>query len=560
MSKEILDDENKLKVTWYCKDEKGNGVSTFVPRVLHRVKVEGEANDKYYVCLELCFENGGNVRKMVPLSEIDQVDWYSLDERCIVNACLRNAGKYLGNLVRADLVGAKTEVRYGLERLGIHCVNEKVVFVAGDRVITQSRNKNLPSDFEIAKLPFNLDIDLNLSGQETFAGMRELISLSPEIGRVLVAHVISGITRAAFKKAGLTPCAVLVVVGESGMLKSHYVPHMVQLYNRNNEIRADTRFNSTKRFIEDILFEFCECTAVIDDLHSAESKSIKRANENTAEEIIRRVSDDTGRGYKAGKETVQKSFRGNLVYIGEYMIGKESTVPRSLIVNLTKRPNGQVLDKYQRKQPLLVSTFYYFFIQWYVDHFEEICNEIDGRLTDFRATIANSDIHGRLWETRFYLQVSYMFFLQFCKDSGFIQSEDAVKEYQSFERQLVGLIQEQQKRFVENRGNSKELDYLKIISNLYRNKKICLADSVEKYNPDKHDGLIYYDCLCVRRKNLEKLLKKFFRDIQIDDVIRALDEKKALKRVQDKRTVKISVLNKKVGSIRFYAIWLHMLD
>ena len=39
---------------------------------------------------------------------------------------------------------------------------EKVVFVAGDRVITQSRNKNLPSDFEIAKLPFNLDIDLNL--------------------------------------------------------------------------------------------------------------------------------------------------------------------------------------------------------------------------------------------------------------------------------------------------------------------------------------------------------------------------------------------------------------
>ena len=189
-----------------------------------------------------------------------------------------------------------------------------------------------------------------------------------------------------------------------------------------------------------------------------------------------------------------------------------------------------------------------------------ICNEIDGRLTDFRAIIANSDMHGRLWETRFYLQVSYMFFLQFCKDSGFIQSEDAVKEYQSFERQLVGLIQEQQKKFVQNTGNSKELDYLRIISNLYRDKKICLADSVEKYNPDKHDGLIYYDCLCVRRKNLEKLLKKFFRDIQIDDVIRALDEKKALKRVQDKRTVKISVLNKKVGSIRFYAIWLHMLE
>ena len=41
---------------------------------------------------------------------------------------------------------------------------------------------------------------------------------------------ISGIIRAAFKEAGMTPCAVLVIVGKSGMLKSHYVPHLVQLY------------------------------------------------------------------------------------------------------------------------------------------------------------------------------------------------------------------------------------------------------------------------------------------------------------------------------------------
>ena len=72
-------------------------------------------------------------------------------------------------------------------------------------------------------------------------GMRELISLSPEIGRVLVAHVISGIIRAAFKEAGFNPCNVLMVIGKSGMLKSHYVPHLVQLYNRSDGIKAEFR-------------------------------------------------------------------------------------------------------------------------------------------------------------------------------------------------------------------------------------------------------------------------------------------------------------------------------
>lgn len=232
--------------------------------------------------------------------------------------------------------------RYGLDRTGIHHINDTIVFVAGDRVIARSSASEADSAFELEQLPFRLDIDETIDISTAIDGMMRLISLSPEIGPVLVAHAISGIIRAAFKEVGMTPCAVLVIVGKSGMLKSHYVPHLTQLYNRADGIGPVTRFNSTKRFIEDALYEYSECTAVVDDLHTAESKGIKRRNEEAFEEIIRRIADDTGRGRMDGKMQVQRPFRGNAVFIGEYSIGKASTIPRALIANITKPPKGLV--------------------------------------------------------------------------------------------------------------------------------------------------------------------------------------------------------------------------
>lgn len=454
----------------------------------------------------------------------------------------------------------QTVTSHKFDKLGITYSEEGVVFVAGDRVITRPSDTNSAVEIKPRVLGCRLDIDTMLSKDQAFEGMRELIRLSPEIGRMLVAHVIFGLTGAGFKKAGFTSCAVLAVTGKSGMLKSNYVPQITQLYNRADGIRADTRFNSTKRFIEDILSERDECTVVIDDLHTAEAKSIKRNNEITAEEIIRRVSDNTGRGHKEGNSTVQKKFGCNVVFIGEYVIGRESTVPRALVVNLTKKIDGVVLDKYQRKQPLLVSTFYYYFLQWYVKYFEDIYMWIDERLTQFRAANVNSYLHGRLLDIQFYLEISYMLFLEFCKESGFISEEDALDEYGDFHNQVYKVVHEQQNRYDSSELKAENEDYLKLISKLYRKGKFRLADSADAYRPEEHDGLIYYECLCLRRERLEKRLHKISQDININDVISRLAKQKALKLCGDKRTVKISTLNKSVGAKRFCAIWLHLLE
>lgn len=536
---------------FYDESEDPKPVCTFIPEVICLNRIIGSDEQRETVRVKLHFKDGESTEAEIPISRLNQVDWFKIDSRCIVNSQHRRVLDYIADSIRAGIYDAPTETMHSFDRLGIHHLGNTVVFAAGDRVITPSSATESDLNFKLGQLPFRLDIDPEISPKEAFEGMEELIGLSPEIGRVLVAHTISGITRNAFKEAGITPCAVLVILGESGMLKSHYVPHMVQLYNRADGIGAVTRFNSTKRYIEDVLYEYSECTAVIDDLHTAESTGIKRRNEDTAEEIIRRIGDDTGRGRMDGHSHVQKQFRGNVVFIGEYTIGKASTIPRALVVNLTKRPNGIILDKYQRGKRLLVSTFYFHFIQWYVNHFEDIRNEIDVRLSDFRRkyAVSDSDIHGRLRDTQFYLCASYMIFLQFCQDSGFLFKEDALDEYGRFDVYLAQLIRAQQNKYKSDKEKD-VIDYLDLIRNLYQKGNFRLPKRKEDFNPDKHDGLIYYNCLCLRRKRLDQKIRSIHPNANIDDCIRYLNTKNALKLVESKNTVQITG----IGGKRFYAI------
>ena len=538
---------------FYDEGEDPKPVCTFIPEVICLIKIIGSEGQRETVRVKLHFKDGESTEAEIPTSQLNQVDWFKIDRRCIVNSQHCRVRDYIADSIRAGIYNAPTETMHSFDRLGIHHLSNTVAFAAGDRVITPSSATESDLNFELGQLPFHLNIDPEISPEEAFKGKEELIGLSPEIGRVLVAHVISGITRDAFKEAGITPCAVLVIVGESGMLKSNYVPHMVQLYNRADGIGAVTRFNSTKRYIEDVLYEYSECTAVIDDLHTAESTGIKKRNEDAAEEIIRRIGDDTGRGRMEGRSHVQKQFRGNVVFIGEYTIGKASTIPRALVAHLTKRPNGVILDKYQRGKKLLVSTFYFYFIQWYVNHFEDIRNEIDARLSNFRRKYAasDSDIHGRLRDTQFYLCASYMILLQFCQDSGFLSKGDALDEYGRFDVYLAQLIRTQQSKYKSDK-EKEVIDYLSLIQNLYQKGSFRLSKKKEDFDPDKHDGLIYYNCLCLRRKRLDKKIRNVHPNANIDECIRYLNIKNALKVVEDKNSVQITGTN----GIRFYAIKL----
>ena len=533
--------------------EDGSPICNFSLRVESFIDVICDQVKEDWIRVELTFENGVVKTKELPLSGLDKMTWNEIDPTCILYSKEHIAAMQIANWIRSQLTDdLPRETRYKVNEVGMHHIGDTVVFAAADRVITQSSGNNFHVEVS-DEVGLRLDVDESITLPEAYAGVLELISLVPGVGEVLLAHTTSGIIRGAFVKAGFTPNAVLMVVGKSGMMKSSYVPQITQLYDRANGAKANTRFNSSTSFIEEDMGEYRHCTYVIDDIHTGSSSSIKRRNETTAEEMLRRISDDTGRGRKNGKELVQHTFEGNAVYISEYVIGVESTVARMLCVEMTPKPDGKVLDKYQREKKLLMPTFYLYFIQWYVDKFEDIRKMIDIRLAKFRESKVLSQVHGRLADTLFYLMISEMVLLEFLVEHQLLTFEQASAAFCEFELLVFKLIDKQQRKLDSHDSRSTEMNYLRLISELFHNGAFNLAPSIGEFDTCKHDGTIHKDYLCLRGDSLDKIVcRKSGCDLKF--LVNHLKAQDALKLVSAKNTVQLK------NGKRFYAIKLSKLD
>ena len=511
-----------------------------------------------WVQIELDF--GNDIKKDVdlPLSSIDKADWNKMDPRCNVSFKVKNASALIAGYIRSQLsdTSLPRKTQYVLKEIGLHNIDGKKIFLAGDRVFTRSSDTHSFGVKYGGKL-FKLDIDDNFSPQEAFKGMTELISLVPGVGFLLLVYAIAGIIREAFIEAGLTPETILMVIGKSGMMKSSYIVQITQLYNRNSGVRADSRFDATLSFIEKYLSKYRNCTVTIDDIHTAASSKIKNRNETTAEEIVRQISDNIGRGHMVGNELVQDKFDGNAVFIGEYPIGSGSTTPRMLYVEFTERPDGKILHKYQCEKKLLMPTFYSYFIQWYVDNFEDIKKTIIDRLTKFRTASTMPQVHGRLADTLFYLQASALIMLEYCAESEFISEDEAIRLFEKFEIYVFQLINNQQHIYSQQSSVPADLNYLNIIMGMYNGSAFTLAKDVKRFDPDKHDGLIHYKCLCIRCDKLDAIMSLRLESYNRTKMINELKDKGALKLNNDgKNTIQIgSALKGK----RFLAIYLDKL-
>lgn len=271
------------------------------------------------MCLEVQFRDGGRRNAEISLSGLDQIKWSEFDPRCIVFSNDRYVAKQLANIIRSQLTDdIPLEVQLDVNSVGLNHYNGSICFVAGGKTIVSSLDNIFPA-CRFNDISLRLDYDDKLSSIDAFKGVAEIVSLCPGVGMILLDYAISGIIREAFVTTGFIPEAVLMVVGKSGMLKSSYVPQITQIYNRNEGVRANTRFNSSKRFIEDTLSMYRHCIVVIDDLHTASISSIKRQNEATAEEIIRRISDNVGRGRKNGKKWFNNVSREMLYLSGSIL-------------------------------------------------------------------------------------------------------------------------------------------------------------------------------------------------------------------------------------------------
>ena len=536
-------------------------VGNFIPITVDKLEENDDGKIKTYIRLFLLFSNGTKSESYIlPLAGVKDIDWFSLNELCQTDPDCTKAGRYLASILQYGLTSTPTKPKPLIGRLGFHKINDMLLFYAGEQNIICSHGIGLKSDIVLNPPPNKLAIDPNLSEREACIRMMALVNLSPEIGNFTFTYNLANNMRDAYSEVWKPPRFLLFLEGVSGIKKTTITTLQTQLWDRDKSIVEPSQLKSSFPAARKIISEANTPVVILDDLFPADSNEITRDIEKQFEMLVRFIGNQKSPAIMKGNEVLEKEPRCGVIVMGEYEVSTGSEAARCLIAKVTLPADRVKLQKCS-DEPLVVSSFYWFFMTWYISNYDRICELLKDWLLAYRHM--NLGVHDRLQETHWNLNSAYKIFLIYCTEKGFTAPENAKNQHNFFLRQLINVIREQDKR-VKNNGNSKteNPDYLNIIRSIYKSKHFLLADSRKKFKDTKHDGLIYYDCLCVRREKLMEKIKQIVSKATLDDVVNALLDQDALKKGTKRNVIQISGNVDKDGKnsgIRFYAIKLQKL-
>ena len=78
-------------------------IATFIPTVLALVKVVGSDGESESVRVGLHFGDGTSTEALIPISNLDTVDWFGVDHRCLLNSGCRWAKRHIAVIIRAGV-------------------------------------------------------------------------------------------------------------------------------------------------------------------------------------------------------------------------------------------------------------------------------------------------------------------------------------------------------------------------------------------------------------------------------------------------------------------------
>jgi len=528
----------------------------------HRIP---EASPTTLIKLKMNFNDGNDNMFIVPLLELDKVNWVDKDMRCIHNEDIprAKAQRHIANNIRKKLAdpGVKTETQYRLSRVGLHIINGEPVFCTGGAVIRSPHVNTNELVIEPDKIPCTLDVDLDITEEEAVMDMLELISLFPDVGRILLAYNFLYLMRELYVYAWKAPRFCVYTYGQTDSRKTSFGAFISQLYNRSTGIKNPPRLDSSIPQSVQIIFSSSDCVHVFDDLCPSDSKDIQRHQEKTFYQIVRIIGDGIEPGRVKGFNIDMPPPRSGVILNGEYILGVDSDASRFLGINV-EPPSKETLQRlvvFQKDKPLVVSTVYHYFIQWFISNYDwakvflrewwDVYSKAD------YVAFEGLKLHGRLKETHYYLNTAYIMFLEYCTEKGFIPESNAKELQQAFLELLSDLVGAQQMRVEQCKLNSEsrpsvQVDYLSYIRKLYLDGTIRLAPSVKDFNDETHDGVVHLGRLFIYGESFRRI----FDDANHKDVLDELEAQGALFLGSEGRNVQIYVNAKRKP--RGYAILL----
>ena len=519
--------------------------------------------------LKLCFRDGKYSKEFIePLSKLDKINWVDKDIRCIIHPDITpaTAQRYIANHVREKLPRT-SQKQYRLKDVGMHFVEKEPVYYAGSEVIRPPHKEGSDRPvIEPGSVRYSLDFNPNLTEEEAVADMFELMSLFPDFSRPVMAYNLAYFMRELYAHAWEPPRFCIYTYGLSDSRKTTLSELLCRLYNRSKGRQSLPRLDTSIAQSVRIIYSASNCVHVFDDLCPSDSNDVVRYQEKTFSQIVRIIGDgiEPGRVDIKGLDEEKPPPSAGVILTGEkYSIRTPSTAARMLPIEVAP-PSDETLGRlveFQKVKRLSVSTFYRNFIQWIIANYtwaQDFLSKWWDAYSNFSfAAQYGVELHGRLKETHYYMNTSYIMFLEYCSEKGFISEGETEKLRQSFLELITKLVLDQQAWYDQCNINKLDIqiDYLTYFRKLHMDKTLSLAPSVKEFDEEIHDGIIHLGCLCIHGERFREIIEA--ANANPDEVLDDLQAQGALRFQSGKKRKKtIQVYIKENKKKRFYAIKL----
>jgi hypothetical protein len=175
-------------------------------------------------------------------------------------------------------------------------------------------------------------------------------------------------------------------------------------------------------------FTLKDTLMVVDDYHPTTMSHDTKSKETIAQRLIRSFANRTDRGRlnPDGSEKGRHEPRGMLLITGEDLVSVQSTLARTLVIEMKKGDiDTEKMAELQKKSYLLPSAMFSF-ISWLKERIDDMRKEFPGRFMSLRTLAFNDTIHRRLPELSAFLQFSYEIILSWAVDKDVITEKDKV--------------------------------------------------------------------------------------------------------------------------------------
>ncbi|MCL2773938.1 MAG: hypothetical protein FWD71_11375 [Oscillospiraceae bacterium] len=537
-----------------------------LPYIENRIKLHTDAGDEDWVRLGVIHDESDITSRDVKISDIEDIDWFDFDNRCRLNPDCAKGKVYLAHILKSMLSdeGLKTVHKYQVEKFGCNKIDlsddrDLYCYNTGSTLI-------LPQKKDIAKLITMKESDCewvlkedteSYTEEEAATGITDVIALYRNVGLPVFAFIIAALLKSLFRECGIPPKFILYVCGKKDRKKTAYITLLSPMFNVDDDTtKLVVQFNTSNYNIDKLMNDCGDAPIILDNVYISEDSDINKRIKKRFEEDVQCIGDDIGK-LKADKRYKPLA---SIIATGEYDgICNPSTITRYLTVpfgdDLKDSEAESLLHEYQ-SEPLRISTFYYYFLQWAINHVRKIKASIKDLLRDFREDSGDLDMSSKLKERYFVLLTSYMLFLEYCVAKGFMKEDETDELQAEFSDQLLLLCRRHNRTITEkeNQEGAQTDDFFRLIKYWYRNGEFDMAkDGDGKKDLKYREALVHDKYLCLRTKPLMKKINKSYPLVKLNAVISQLVAKKILKSDSDKNTTKIR-------GLRFLKIPLDKLE